>query len=74
MGLSKESINLLVDLVEIRLGTMHVDDRDDAKELSRLRLCRHELLQEHVNREQERFRKVSVPFSRRLKNAKNIPL
>lgn len=70
MSISRESIGLLVDLVENRLGSLHVNDREDMKELNKLRLCRHELLQENVRGEQERFRHANVPFSRRLKNVK----
>lgn len=44
MTISKQSIDILLDLVEIKLGFMHVNDRDDARELLRLRHCRHELL------------------------------
>ena len=44
MIISKQSIHILLDLVEIKLGFMHVNDRDDARELLRLRHCRHELL------------------------------
>lgn len=71
MTISKESIGLLVDLVENRLGSLHVNDREDMKELNKLRLCRHELLQENVRSEQEHFRHTNIPFSRRLKSAKH---
>ena len=45
MFLSKDSIEILLDLVEIRLETLQVMDKEDVKELSRLKLCKHELFQ-----------------------------
>ncbi len=44
MTLSKQSIDNLLDLVEIKLGCMQVLDRDDARELAHLEACRRELL------------------------------
>ena len=44
MPLSKQSIDNLLDLVEIKLGCMQVLDRDDARELAHLEACRRELL------------------------------
>lgn len=44
MSLSPQSIEILLDLLEIKIGYMHVQDRDDAKELLKLRYCRQELL------------------------------
>lgn len=70
MPISKESIGLLVDLVENRLGSLHINDREDLKELNKLRFCRHELLQENVRSEQDNFRGLNIPFSRRFKNTK----
>ncbi len=43
MALSKQSIETLVDLVEIKISYMDVLDRDDAKELRVLERCRDEL-------------------------------
>jgi hypothetical protein len=43
MTLSKQSIEALLDLVEIKLGCMEVFDREDAKELAVLEACRDEL-------------------------------
>lgn len=44
MLLAPQSIEILLDLLEIKMGCMHVQDRDDAKELLKLRYCRQELL------------------------------
>ncbi len=44
MSLSLQSIEILLDLIEIKVAYMQVQDRDDAKELLKLRLCRQELL------------------------------
>jgi hypothetical protein len=43
MALSKQSIETLIDLVEIKISYMDVLDRDDAKELRGLERCRDEL-------------------------------
>lgn len=43
MLLSKECIELLIDLVEIRMDNLIISDRDDANESSRLRVCKQEL-------------------------------
>ena len=43
MSLSKQTIETLLDLVEIKLGCMEVYDREDARELSTLEACRREL-------------------------------
>lgn len=43
MSLSKQSIETLLDLVEIKISYMDVYDRDDAKELRLLERCRNEL-------------------------------
>jgi len=44
MSLSKQSIENLLDLVEIKIGCLQVIDRDDARELRHLEVCRRELL------------------------------
>ena len=43
MALSKRCIETLVDLVEIKLSTIHVFDRENAKEQTVLEACRDEL-------------------------------
>ena len=43
MALSKQSVETLMDLVEIKISYMDVLDRDDAKELRVLERCRDEL-------------------------------
>jgi hypothetical protein len=39
MSLTPQSIEILLDLIEIKMGYMHVQDRDDGKELLKLRTC-----------------------------------
>ena len=41
--LTRKSLELLIDLVEIKLGSMEVCDRDDQKILRELEACRKEL-------------------------------
>ncbi len=43
MALSKRSIAILLDLVEIKISYMDVADRDDARDLQLLERCRAEL-------------------------------
>jgi len=43
MALSRQSIETLLDLVEIKISYMVVVDRDDAKQLRILERCRDEL-------------------------------
>lgn len=42
--LSVQSIEILLDLVEIKISTMIVQDKDDLRELKRLKNCRSELV------------------------------
>jgi hypothetical protein len=44
MTISLESIETLLDLVEIKLSCVEVYDRDDRKELLKLERCRKELI------------------------------
>jgi hypothetical protein len=43
MSLSKRSIEMLLDLVEIKISYMDVSDREDARDLQLLERCRAEL-------------------------------
>jgi hypothetical protein len=43
MSLSRRSIEMLVDLVEIKISYMDVADREDARDLVVLEQCREEL-------------------------------
>ncbi|MBI2708005.1 MAG: hypothetical protein HYX35_06830 [Proteobacteria bacterium] len=47
---SRQSLEILLDLIEIKVSSLQIQDRDDAKELNKLRKCRQELLVE-VNKE-----------------------
>ena len=44
MALSKQSIENLLDLVEIKIGALQIVDREDQRELKHLEACRSELL------------------------------
>jgi len=43
MSLTKNSLETLIDLVEIKLSCMEVFDRDDAREVANLEACLKEL-------------------------------
>ncbi len=42
--LSKQSIDMLIDLVEIKLSAIIVQDKDDIREVLKLKRCRSELI------------------------------
>lgn len=44
MILSRQSLEILLDLIEIKVSALQIQDRDDARELNKLRKCRQELL------------------------------
>jgi hypothetical protein len=43
MNLSKRSVEMLLDLVEIKLSYMDISDREDARDMEVLERCRTEL-------------------------------
>ena len=43
MGISKRTLETLIDLVEIKLSCMEVYDREDSRELANLERCLGEL-------------------------------
>jgi hypothetical protein len=43
MNLSKRSVEMLLDLVEIKLSYMDISDREDARDMEILERCRDEL-------------------------------
>lgn len=43
MNLSKRSVEMLLDLVEIKLSYMDISDREDARDMEILERCRSEL-------------------------------
>jgi hypothetical protein len=51
MNLSKRSIEMLLDLVEIKLSYMDISDREDARDMQVLERCRSEL--QSIDREPE---------------------
>ena len=42
--LSKQSVDILIDLVEIKLSAILVQDKDDLREVNKLKHCKSELL------------------------------
>jgi hypothetical protein len=67
MSLSRQSLEILVDLLEIKINSLHVQDRDDARELNKLRKCRQELFLELTLQSSKRTRRIMSPtaFSER---------
>ena len=58
MALSKQSIENLLDLVEIKIGALQIIDREDQRELKYLEACRDELigLQDEIRASRRRGR------------------
>jgi len=44
MILSRQSLEIILDLIEIKLSALQIYDNDDARELNKLRKCKQELL------------------------------
>lgn len=44
MKISHESLEIILDLIEIKMNTLQVQDKDDARELNKLRKCKQELM------------------------------
>lgn len=44
MILSRQSLEMLLDLIEIKVSAIEIDDREDIRELNRLKRCRQELI------------------------------
>lgn len=42
--LSKQSVDILIDLVEIKLSAILIQDKDDIREVNKLKHCKNELL------------------------------
>ena len=62
MSLSKRTIEMLLDLVEIKLSYMDISDREDARDLQVLERCREELnaVERGVDGAAERFGRVDL--------------
>lgn len=55
--LSRQSLEILLDLIEIKLDAMIIQDRDDMKIARQMRTCRNEILKEI----QERHKRKHCP-------------
>ncbi|MDR2723803.1 MAG: hypothetical protein LBB25_01180 [Holosporaceae bacterium] len=42
--LSRQSLEILIDLVEIKLSTIMIMDKEDIREVRKLKNCRNELI------------------------------
>ena len=62
MSLSKRSIEMLLDLVEIKLSYMDISDREDARDMQILERCKEEL--HAVDREPETVGAFARPIRR----------
>jgi hypothetical protein len=62
MSLSKQSVAMLLDLVEIKISYMDIADREDARDLQVLQRCRAELKALDCSAEPEPAAEI-VPFA-----------
>ena len=69
--LTRKSLELLIDLVEIKLGSMEVFDRDDQKIMRDLEACRKEL--SAIGRPRQSTAAPSVPAPSMTVPASHIP-
>jgi len=53
MKFSNESIEMLLDLVEIKISSLFVYDKEDSKELKKLKKCRSELCKQILENQQK---------------------
>ena len=44
MSLSRQSLEILLDLIEMKVNAIQIQDKEDARELNKLRKCRQELI------------------------------
>ena len=67
MTLSRQSAEILLDLLEIKVGALQIQDRDDARELNKLRKCRQELLsaRNQINPKNKEKCEEPAPFQQR---------
>ena len=68
--LSKQSLEILIDLVEIKLGALQVQDREDARELRKIEACRKELLSSAQKKNPARGRHLEQPASGGLQDGR----
>ena len=62
MTISHESFEIILDLIEIKVNALQIHDKDDARELNKLRKCRQEFLQ-HVSSLDTKSFKEKIPSS-----------
>ena len=74
MLLSRQSVEILMDLIEIKVNALEIQDRDDARELNKLRKCRQELISEHKqlsSKHKERLLE-STPFRQKTYRSRSV--
>jgi hypothetical protein len=61
--LSRQSLEILIDLVEIKLSTIMIMDKEDVREVRRLKNCKSELI-----------RLIKVPYIKNIQNSSSVDL
>lgn len=62
--ISSQSLEVLLDLVEIKLSSMIVQDKDDLRELRKLKNCRAELMSCCKKAQKNMLAEASSPTSK----------
>ena len=44
MIISHESLEIILDLIELKVSALQIHDKDDAREVNKLKKCKQELL------------------------------
>lgn len=44
MQISHESLEIIIDLIEIKMGALQIHDSEDIREVNKLRKCKQEFL------------------------------
>jgi len=57
MTISRESLEIILDLIEIKVSALQMHDKDDARELNKLRKCRQEFLSHLSQLKSESFKR-----------------
>jgi hypothetical protein len=69
MSMSKKSVETLLDFVEIKLSSMQVLDREDARDLPLLESCRRDLLAMRASLKGQKSTGKVVPYVREGRTA-----
>jgi hypothetical protein len=62
MILSRNSLEILLDLIEIKVSALEIEDYEDAREMTRLKRCRQEVKTTLLNVSSHTAQSSQIPF------------